>query len=259
MKRRSVIALSIFLAFYILFGIFLAVNQEAVIYRPAPQDFATCPHFAGAQKVTHEGTRMYVHATSGPVAVLYHGNAGSACDRWLYADLFSRAGWGYIVVEYAGYSNDERDPAHARIMQDAKNVVSYLEEYDISEVVVVGESIGAGVAAYHASHAPPEKLLLLAPFTDLASVASRHYWFYPTSLLVHSAFDVPELLKEYTGAVTIIHGTDDRIIPYDLGVSLYEELSAEAILVPVEGAGHNDLFRFEGTYDALSTFLRREK
>jgi hypothetical protein len=258
MKRRNISALVIFLIFYISFGVFLTFNQEKIIYQPSSQDFAACLNFVEAEKITHQGTRMYVSATTGPMVVLYHGNAGSACDRGVYAAQFTQAGYGYIIVEYAGFSNDTREPGHELIKQDVENVISYLENMGVEELVVVGESIGTGFASYHASLAPPEKLLLISPFTNLSDIAKERFWFYPTSLLVDNALDNVEALKNYRGKVAIIHGTEDSIIPYQLGRRLFASVPAEKELISIAGAGHNDLFTVEQTYAAMQDFLTQE-
>jgi len=258
MKRRNIFALVVFVIFYISFGVFLTFNQEKIIYQPSAQDFAACLNFVEAEKITHQGTRMYVSTTTGPMVVLYHGNAGSACDRGVYAAQFTQAGYGYIIVEYAGFSNDTREPGHELIQQDVKNVISYLKNMEVEELVVVGESIGTGFASYHASLAPPEKLLLISPFTNLSDIAKERFWFYPTSLLVDNALDNVEALKNYRGKVAIIHGTEDSIIPYQLGRRLFASVPAEKEFISIAGAGHNDLFTVEQTYAAIQDFLTQE-
>lgn len=257
MRTRNIIALGLFVVFYIAFGIYLTAHQEGIIYRPSSQDFHSCAAFATAEKVTYQGTRMYVELVDeAPTVMLYHGNAGSACDRHIYADIFSRAGLGYVIVEYAGYSNDTRVPSHKLLQQDVRHVIAYLDESEISPVYVVGESIGTGVASYHASLQSPEKVLLISPFTDLQAIAAERFWFYPTSLLVDNAFDNEATLQNYSGEIKIIHGTADDIIPYKLGDGLFQSLGGDKILVPIEGAGHNNLFTYEEMYQAIHGFLK---
>lgn len=258
MKKRNILAISIFLVFYVSFGGYLYFNQEKVVYQPFAQDFNSCSGFSKAEIVSYQDTRMYIGRNSAePVVVLYHGNAGSACDRAFYADLFSNAGYGYIIVEYAGYSNDTRVPSHELIKQDVEHVVSYLKNEGVESVSVAGESIGTGAATYHASIAPPEKLLLISPFTDLRAIARNRFWFYPTGVLVDNAFNNLAALDTYRGEVTIVHGTSDTIIPYKLGDQLFQSLQTTKKLVPIENAGHNDLFQYEDTYTAVSEFLMR--
>lgn len=255
MKKRSVVALVVFVVFYVAWGSFLAYNQERLVYQPSSQDFFNCPALAEAEAVNHQGTRMYVKWYKEQMAVLYHGNAGSACDRAFYTKILESAGYGYILVEYAGYSSDERDTTHELVKADVGNVVDYLGKRPPDKTLVIGESIGTGAAAYHTSLLAPDKLLLLAPFTNLADVAAHHFWFYPTQLFVKNAFDNSKLLENYPGDSLIIHGTRDEVIPERLGRELYERLGGNKIKQSIPEAGHNDLFGFPETYEAMWRFL----
>jgi uncharacterized protein len=133
-----------FVAFYLLFGVLLTIFQERVVYHPNAQSFEVCDELAHAQKVTVSGTRMYVKEGEKGMVVIYHGNAGSACDRAFLGTFVSGLGYGYIIPEYAGYSDDTRDrPSHAAVKQDVAHVVSYTnEKYKGRVVLVLGESIG---------------------------------------------------------------------------------------------------------------------
>ncbi len=256
LKKRDKIALLIFVSFYFLFGLLLTVFQERVVYHPGSQDFMACTDLKDAERINYNGTRMYIKDTDMPTVVLYHGNAGSACDRSLYANIFAQAGYGYIIVEYAGYSNETRNPSHELIKNDVRNVVAYIAEYKLSDIAVVGESIGTGIASYHASLQAPGKLLLISPFTDLADVARERFWFYPTSALINNAFDNRGNLQVYRNPVTIIHGHNDEIIPYELGQELFKSLNNQQKFVTIEGAGHNDLFVYPEMYSAIASFLQ---
>ena len=255
MKSRNTRAIILFLIFYISFGVWLMLFQERVIYQPGEQVFDDCSALHDAAVVTHNGTRMYVNSSTGPTVLLYHGNAGSACDRAGYAQLFVAAGYDYVIVEYAGYGNDDRKPTHDLIKQDARNVINWLEQNNLTDVTLVGESIGGGVAAYHTTLAPPAKLLLITPFTDLGAVASDRFWFYPTSLLVENAYDNVANLASYPGPTHIIHGTKDKLIPYAMGRELYESLPGDKTFVLIEGVGHNNLFSSVETFAAIKLFL----
>ena len=255
MKKRNIIALSILVIFYISYGIVLTLFQEKVVYFPNAQDFNKCAYFANAEKVDFKGTRMYVHDTDKPTVVLYHGNAGSACDRSVYADIFTQAGYGYIIVEYTGFSNEAATPTHAALKNNVQNVIAYITENKISDITVIGESIGTGIASYHTSLSVPNKLLLISPFTDLKDVAKNRFWFYPTSLLVNNAFDNLANLEKYHNPITIIHGTKDSIIPYKLGQKLFALLDTQKEFITITDAGHNDLFLFPETYEAITNFL----
>lgn len=200
---------------------------------------------------------MYFKDNGPRIVVLYHGNFGSACDRSFYAGVFERAGYSYLIPEYAGYSNDVVNPSHDRIKRDVPHVVDFLRTKNFSEVVVVGESIGDSFAAYHAALLSPQKLLLISPFKDLAAIARVHFWYYPTSLLVKNPFDNVASLEKFPGEVRLIHGDKDDIIPLALGQEFFKELATtRKEIVVIKNAGHNDLFAFPETYQAIEEFLK---
>jgi len=257
LRSRSGRALLGFLLFYVGFGVFLFFFQERLLYHPPSYTFDTCPLLPEARVERVNGTRLFVEDVSDKVLVIYQGNAGTVCDRAVYAEAAKEAGWGYILVSYTSYGDGGPRTTHESIRADVRNAVSYLEEKAYTEVRVLGESIGSGVAGYHVTLLPPTALLLITPFDTLENVARHHYWFYPTSLMVQEAYGTAENLREYKGRVTIVHGTDDAVVPYERGKALYESLeTSEKMLVTVEGANHNDLWLYESPEAVIKEFLK---
>ncbi len=255
--KRNRKVLLFFLFFYVAFGAYLALNQEQIVYQPYPQDFASCVEFSLAEKINYNGTRMYFKDNGPRLVVLYHGNAGSACDRTYLAELFEQAGYSYLLPEYAGYSNDTVKPSHELLKKDVENVVAFLGERHFAEVVVVGESIGSSFAVYNTFLAPPNKLLLISSFTNLTDIAQNAFWFYPVSIMVKDLFDNADLLADFQGSVLLLHGEKDNIIPLKLGKKLFAQLVVsrkEIIIIP--NAGHNDLFYFPKTAQTIRDFLK---
>jgi len=56
--------------------------------------------------------------------------------------------------------------------------------------------------------------------------------------------------------VTLIHGTDDGIIPYSNASRLKESLKSGDEFVTIEGGSHNDLFNFPLTVQKLDSLLQ---
>jgi len=231
--------------------------QEKIIYQPYPQDFASCQGFLSAEKTDYNGTRMYFKNNGPKAVVFYHGNAGSACDRSYLADIFENFGYSFIVPEYAGYSNDDTKPSNESVKKDAEHVVGFLSEHDFSEIIVAAESIGTGAGSYHVSLDKPDKLLFISPFSSLLDVAGTKFWFYPLSLMLDNAFVNADLLKNFDGKTMLIHGDKDDIIPIKFGKKLFEKINSKnKEFVIIKGAGHNDIFTFQESYEALYGFLK---
>ncbi len=257
--RRTARAFGIFLLFYVIFGVILTIGQEALIYQPSGPTFGNCPALAQADTETYGSARMYVQTGERGMVVLYHGNAGSACQRAVYAERIAAAGFGFILVEYPGYGGDTVPPSHARMQELVADVIAYVRSLEPTEVRIIGESLGGGVAGLHVQQSPPTSVLLISPFASLRDIARRIYWFYPTAWLVHDPFDNVQAFAEFSGRVTILHGENDRLIPIDSSQKIYATLTTpHRRFVAVPGADHNNLFSHSVAWTALTDFLSEE-
>ena len=249
---------------YIGFGAYLFLAQRSIIYYPnypAKSDFYDCSAFADAQVIDMGGTRAYYKHAGEKIVVVYHGNAGSACDRDYLKNAFEEAGYSYLFVEYAGYAGDTKKPSRQLLLKDAENVISFLKTKNYKETTLFTESIGAGVASYHASLSAPDKILFIAPFDSLTNVAKSQfpYSLYPISFMFRFSkenYENPPLLQDYKGELAIIHGAEDTIIPIERGKALFDKVPIpNKKFIAIEGAGHNDIYNFERTWREISDFL----
>lgn len=249
------------LVIILIFVVYMVFNQNNLIYFPDSQNFDNCLGFSDSEKVRVSGTRMYYLETkeSDTVLVYYHGNAGSACDRAYLKDLLKDRGMSLLFVEYAGYSGDTRDPSKDLITQDVKNANKFIREKGYEKTVLMGTSLGTAVVAYHQTLDKPEKMILLAPFDKLSEVGKIHYPFIPISIFLSEEYDSVEWLKDYTGEIVIIHGTEDEIVPIELAKRLFESLlSEDKKFVSIKGANHNDLHSYSEVWETVADFLKKK-
>ncbi|OGE81853.1 MAG: hypothetical protein A3E98_03125 [Candidatus Doudnabacteria bacterium RIFCSPHIGHO2_12_FULL_48_11] len=256
MKHWTFLILRTAILTYFGLGLILFFMQNKYIYFPTNQDFYDCPGFEDAEKVNWQGTRMYVKQKTDRWIVMYHGNAGSACDRSYLKLEFEKLGYSYIFVEYAGYSNDNLEPSHEKLVKNVDAVIDYLGQFKPTSVAVLGESLGTALASYHAATAKVDKLLLIAAFNNLSDLAAYHYKVYQVKLLLRDKFPAEEWLAEAEN-VLFIHGAEDDIIPVEFGRRFYQGIKAgQKQFVEITGAGHNDIYDFSQTYEAIENYLK---
>lgn len=255
LKRVLVIVLII----YILFGLFLFFSQKSLLYFPTNQDFNDCVGFESYEKLMYNETRFYYKegTKKDNVVVYYHGNAGSTCDRSAFKSIFEQANTSLIFVEYAGYSNDNRNnPSRDLILQDVENIYSYVEEKNFQEVSVYGQSIGSGAASYHAYLGNVDYLILVTPFSNLEDVIEYKYPIYPVSILFKENYNNGNWLKSYNNSLLIIHGSDDEVIPHKFSQELFEEVSTiDKNYILIENRGHNDIWYSSEFKDSIFKFI----
>lgn len=174
------------------------------------------------------------------VIVWFHGNAESAAGYLPLASGFADAGFDVFLAEYRGYGGNAGRPSEAGLYADGEAALDALSKlgYRPAEVVLVGNSLGTGVAAELAVRRPPALLLLISPFTSAVDMG-RTIAGPLAPLLVADRFDTLSKIGRVRSPVVILHGALDEIVPVTMGRRLAAACPG-ARYVEVPGASHND-------------------
>jgi len=230
------------------------VFQRSLMYFPSG-DLPT-PAAAGAPEmrvvtlVTDDGlelTSWYAPpSTRRGVIVYFQGNGGHIGHRIFKVRDFLDAGYGLLLVGYRGYGGNPGSPSEAGLFADGRAALAFLAGEGIAgeDIVLLGESLGTGVAVYLASERTVGAVILEAPFTSAADAGKRAYPFLPVNQLIYDRFDSLSRIDAVTAPLLVVHGERDNIIPVDLGRELFAAANE-----PKEGhflarAGHNNMIDY---------------
>jgi pimeloyl-ACP methyl ester carboxylesterase len=182
-------------------------------------------------------------------AILFHGNGGLNIDRAAYADEFRRRGIRLVLAEYPGYGARRGEPSQEAIVRDAEQLYELIAtRYPTDEIVLVGESLGSGVATQLAIRAKlprrPQALVLITPFMSLARTASLALFRLPVGWLVRDRFDSASAISQFTGQCSILIAGKDEVVGALQGRELARLAQARGTtsVVELENAGHNTWF-----------------
>jgi pimeloyl-ACP methyl ester carboxylesterase len=187
----------------------------------------------------NDGTRLTIWkappARPGlPTFVIFHGNGSSLTDFAGTGERLHAQGFGVVLAAYRGYSGNSGSPSEDGLMADARAVLAGVPR----PVVLWGHSLGSGVAARMAAEGRAAALILESPYTSVPDVAARRFPIYPARYFLRDRFDTLSLVPEIRVPVLIIHGTRDRAVPYDMGVTLAKRFGRQATFISIIGAGH---------------------
>ncbi|MDH4052236.1 MAG: alpha/beta hydrolase [Rubrivivax sp.] len=219
--------------------------QERLLYFPARVPVEQMAH--GGLRAWPSGPefRGLVAEPEGAVrgtAIVFHGNAGHAGHRAFYARALVPQGWRVILAEYPGYGPRAGRLGEASLVSDAGQTVALVHRQYGGPVLLVGESLGAAVAAAAgARHADlTAGLILITPWDRLARVASHHYPWLPVKWLLRDRYDTTQALARFDRPVVVAVAERDTIVPANLGAALHADLGEPKLLVVIKGSGHND-------------------
>ncbi|HVK68135.1 MAG TPA: alpha/beta hydrolase [Polyangium sp.] len=257
------IALGTIVALYLLLCWLLYAAQRRIVF-PAPTVGRTP---AGAFELLRidGGTPMLFRPppARGPVVVYFHGNGEQIADSAWLADLFARAGAGFAAIEYPGYglARGLGEPNEKALFDAAERGIGHLVEHrgiPRDALVLAGQSLGTGVAMEMAARGHGARVLLFCPFTSLPDVGARIFPFLPVRLLLQDRFDSAARAAGVKVPVLVVHGTDDELIPVELGKKLAARLPRGRFMA-VAGAHHNDLWHFDEVEAEVVPFVLGER
>jgi uncharacterized protein len=244
----------------------MATFESSVVFQPSrfPEGNwqPTGLQFEDAWFASADGTRLhgwYVPQEHARATVLYcHGNGGNVA---LWGDaaraLHDRVGVSVLLFDYRGYGRSEGKPSEAGILADARAARAWLarrEGIAENQIVLMGRSLGGGVAVDLAANDGARALVLESTFTSLPDVAQTMFPLLPARLLMQTRLNSIKKIADYHGPLLESHGTADRLIPYAIGCRLFDAANQPKQFVPIPGGDHNDP-QSEEYYRALAAFF----
>jgi hypothetical protein len=193
-----------------------------------------------------------------PKGVVFYlkGNSKSIKGWGKFAVDFTRHGYDVIMVDYRGFGKSTGRRTQKAVKRDMQVIYDKIKEKVTEKYIILyGRSMGSGFAAKLASMNNPRMLILDAPYYSLSKVAKKFIPFMPLSLLIKFPMPTYKWLKYVNCPIHIIHGTDDRLIPYKTSVKLSKIKPELTKLYTVIGGGHKDLNNFESYHRMLEEII----
>jgi fermentation-respiration switch protein FrsA (DUF1100 family) len=240
--RRLLVAGALILGLYGAGIGVLYANQRSLIF-PAPHSFPPLP--SGFEQVAFRTADGLVLAAAWkapragrPVVLFFHGNGDSWTGGASAMAGLAEAGYGIFLPDYRGYGGNPGKPSEAGFYLDGRAALAWLKSKGFAEqqVLLVGNSIGAGTATQLATEMTPAALILISPFSSLPDAVAERLPWVPTRLLVRDKFDNSAKLGQISAPILILHGTADGLIPPTHAQRLKQRNpSAKLVLVPDVG------------------------
>ncbi len=251
----------ILLGLYIMVGTALYVLQEKFLFLPEtlPQDYTyelAYDYDEYFLDTPDNGVinALHIKAINPKGAILYfHGNAGSL-ERWSkIVEYFVAKNYDVYVMDYRTYGKSKGVLSEEALYNDAQVCYDHLKQFwNEDNIIVYGRSLGTAMATKMASVNNPKKLILETPFYNIVDVAKKRFPIFPVKSLLKYELPNNEHIKQVKCSISIIHGTNDYVVPFKNGEKLYKASPKhKTTFTVVENGGHNNL----NTFDEYHTFI----
>ena len=177
------------------------------------------------------------------LVIYFHGNAGNLYGRFGYAKKLYEMNQNVLLISYRGYGKSSGRPSEKGIYIDGESAVDFAKDslgYSEEEITILGRSLGTTVAVNTSQKRNFKGVILITPLTSGKEMATAMGMKSLTSVAGDS-FNSIGKINNLKSPILIIHGTDDEVVPYDMGESLFKTYSGIKNLIIIERGRHNNL------------------
>ena len=183
--------------------------------------------------------------------IYFGGNADDATQFLLHVKGIK--GYDIMVFNYRGYGESTGSPSEQAFFEDA------LKIYDTyakgRKVVLIGRSLGSGVATYLASQRVADGLVLISPYDSILSLAKLKYPFFPIDILLQNKFESINYLPFVKAKIAVIEVEHDTTIPHYHLEKLLEAMPSRPLHVILSNTTHGTVLDHPAFAKKLQTIL----
>jgi uncharacterized protein len=239
---------------YVLLCAAMYFAQDRLLYFPSPE-----VDRPGARALhLHSGTATVkvweLHAAARPALIYFGGNGEDVGFNIPDLDQHfpDRA---FYLVNYRGYGGSSGVPREGALIADAEVVYDWVRARHDS-VMVMGRSLGTGIATALATRRPVAGVVLVTPYDSIANIAAGRYPWLPVRWLIKDPYNSAGRMQQARAPVLVLIAGQDDSIPRARSDALIAAIPAglgHTVIVPQ--AGHNDIETFPAYWAGLKTFL----
>lgn len=210
------------------------------------------------------GWLLHQSDTPAPLVLYMEGNGGNssyALKNLLEAPEKLKAfeGCHFACVDYPSYGKSEGQISDEFLRQYSLEVYDYLiNRPEVTEIIVMGFSLGTGVANYVASQRDVAGLMLMAPYADGYDLYNGiiDVFHGPLRLLVTYKMDAVEYAKSVKVKPLILASPVDELVPYSSSQRLFQAYPNGCNFVTIDGISHNDFWKTQMALDKIAEYIK---
>lgn len=256
------VGLALFL--YLSSAFYLYANQDSLIFlQPAIVKENKQTYQSNEFTVDHNGVslRGWLMKSNRPDAelIIYFGGNAEEVSRNL-KDYHYLKNYSVLYVNYRGFGESEGAPSQETLFDDALFIYDYMnKQYEIQndKIIVMGRSLGSGVASYVASQRSVKSVILVTPYDSILEIAKKNYPVFPIDLMLNHPFNSISIAPKIKAPALVLMAEFDSIIPKENTVNLINAWGGEVKTLVIKKARHNSVSHFPSYWSGIKAFLEQ--
>ena len=266
LKRVLIIAIAI----YFLLVLLVYFIQENLLFMPrditeerAEEIENEYPEVEEVELTTPDGIKLhgwltdYSEGEENPLLIYFGGNAEEV--SWLLEESERFRDYSLLLINYRGYGLSEGSPSEENLFNDAVYIYDYFADLDFvdeEQIMLIGRSLGTGVAVHLAAQREVSDLVLVSPYDSIKSLAKDIFPYLPVELMLKHEFASVMRLEQIDSPALFLVAENDEIVPKDNSRKLYQKWPVDKEFEIINNRSHNDIHLSEKYWDYIVDFIQ---
>lgn len=223
------------------------LRANALIFPVPPSSYEAGPdivYLKSDQGTSIATYHLAANSPEGRLLIYSHGNGEDIGLARPFLELFQKRGISVLAYDYPGYGMSGGDPSergcYAAINTAYEYAVTKLA-YDPAKIVLYGRSLGSGPSTWLAERKQVGAIILDGAFTSTFRVLTE------VKLLFWDRFDNYARLPNIRIPILLIHGSEDRTVPFSHALRNWNRIDGPKQKLFVEGARHSNVVEMAAT------------
>ena len=222
--------------------LYIYLTQDSQVFNPSAIDKKEPVKLKNVEHISFEMENdvvlkgIHKKTNNAPLLIYFGGNADDATRIVLHVK-----GFEIIAFNYRGFVNSTGNPSEQAIFSDALRIFDKYAKG--KEVIVIGRSLGTGVATYVASKRNIKGLILVTPYDSIVSIGKKMYPYFPIETLSNHKFESVKYMLHVKAPVGLIEVQNDETIPKYHFDKLRAKVPNEALHVELSNTTHADVLK----------------
>jgi pimeloyl-ACP methyl ester carboxylesterase len=206
----------VFLLFYLGVLVYFYLTQDSKIFKPNDIEKREPVEVKNMKNIslhvngnaTLYGVYRKADKNDAKLILYFGGNSDDATRILLHVKSLKE--FDFIAFNYRGFVKSSGKPTQKALFSDALEIYDkYTKDKD---VIVIGRSLGTGVASYLASKRKVKGVVLITPYDSIASMGKEKYPYLPIYMLLKHKFESVKYIQNVNTPIGLIEVKNDEVI-----------------------------------------------
>lgn len=249
------------LIIYLCIVVYIYITQDTKIFQPhlienkEPFSLKNVEHlsFEVRKNVVLDGVYKKSDRENAPLLIYFGGNADDATRILLHVKGLKD--FDIVSFNYCGFVRSQGKPSEKTIFSDALKIYDKFAKN--KKVIVMGRSLGTGVATYLASKRPIKGLILITPYDSIASIGQKMYPYLPVKFLLKHKFESIKYILDIKAPVGLIEVQNDATIPKFHFDKLRDKIINLVLHVELKNTTHGEVLTHPDFEKSVKDIVKR--